>query len=292
MLVNVSVTSKALWYIESHLNQELPLDAIADAAGVSKFHLSRAFAASVGGSLAGYVRGRRLTEAANTLASGAPDILALALDSGYGSHEAFTRAFRQQFGVTPEQLRSDGSRIDKITIQEPLSMHETVNAQLAPPRLVASEALLMFGLSQRCERVGDPAIPSLWGKFVPHLGHIQGQIGHTAYGYTTYGVIYNSEDSDNYDYMCGVAVTAFPNHPAEFARLRIAPQTYAVFEHGDHISAIAGTFKAIWERGLTGLQAVDAPTLEVYGEQFDGRTGQGGLEIWVPVTAGNQLKAG
>src|SRR5271169_417505 len=85
-------------------------------------------------------------------------------------------------------------------------MHETVNVPLAAPPLVAHEALLIFGLSQRCERAGDPAIPSLWNKFVPHLGHIQGQVGHT-----TYGVIYNSEDSDNYDYMCGVAVTAFPS---------------------------------------------------------------------------------
>jgi len=40
-----------------------------------------------------YVRGRQLTEAARCLASGAPDILAIALEAGYGSHEAFTRAF-------------------------------------------------------------------------------------------------------------------------------------------------------------------------------------------------------
>jgi AraC family transcriptional regulator len=280
MLVNVSVTSKALWYIESHLNEELSLEAIAAAAGVSKFHLSRAFAASAGGSLAGYIRGRRLSQAAKQLTGGAPDILAVALEAGYGSHEAFTRAFRQQFGVTPEQVRSDGSQIEKMTIQEPLSMHETVSTPVASPHLVASEALLIFGLSQRCERVGDRAIPSLWSKLVPHLGHIQGQIGRTAYG-----VIYNSEDSDKYDYLCGVAVTAFPSHPEEFTRLPIPAHTYAVFEHREHVSAIAGTFKAIWERGLTGLQAVDAPTLEVYGEHFDRRTGLAGLEIWVPVKA-------
>jgi AraC family transcriptional regulator len=35
----------------------------------------------------------------------APDILSLALDTGYGSHEAFSRAFRAQFGTTPETIR-------------------------------------------------------------------------------------------------------------------------------------------------------------------------------------------
>jgi AraC family transcriptional regulator len=52
-----------------------------------------------------YARGRRLSEAARALAAGAPNILEVALAAGYGSHEAFTRAFRRQFGVPPEALR-------------------------------------------------------------------------------------------------------------------------------------------------------------------------------------------
>lgn len=111
MLVKVSVTPKALWHIETHLSQELSLETIAQAAGVSKFHLSRAFASTMGGSLAAYIRARRLGEAARRLLDGAPDILAVALDAGYGSHEAFTRAFRLKFGVTPEQARSQNLSI-------------------------------------------------------------------------------------------------------------------------------------------------------------------------------------
>jgi AraC family transcriptional regulator len=109
----VSVSAKALWYIESHLSGELSLEEIAGAVEVSRFHLSRAFAVSTGNSLAGYVRARRLTEAAKALVQGAPDILTMALESGYGSHEAFTRAFRQHFGLTPEHYgrRPDSKRL-------------------------------------------------------------------------------------------------------------------------------------------------------------------------------------
>src|SRR5262249_16662272 len=102
--VIVSVTAKTLWYIERHLSGDLSLEAIADVVGVSRFHISRAFGVTVGCGLASYVRTRRLSEAARTLVDGAPDILAVALDTGYGSHEAFTRAFRQYFGLTPEEL--------------------------------------------------------------------------------------------------------------------------------------------------------------------------------------------
>src|ERR1700682_2006497 len=70
---------KALWYIESHLADELTLDEIAAIAGISRFHMVRAFAAATGLSVMRYVRARRLSEAARALAGGAPDILTVAL---------------------------------------------------------------------------------------------------------------------------------------------------------------------------------------------------------------------
>lgn len=275
----MSVTKRAIWYIECHLDSELSLAAIAAATGVSRFHLSRAFAASAMTSLAGYARARRLSEAAKALAAGAPDILALALDAGYGSHEAFTRAFRQQFGLTPEQVRAAGT-LAGISLQEPFEMTPATPLPLAPPRLVDSDALLIFGLGQQYQCQSNAGIPSQWNAFLPHFGQIQGQLGNVAFG-----VICNWDDAGSYDYICGVQVPEFPAHPPEFTRLRIPPARYAVFEHPGHVSAIAATWKAVWERGLAdaGYQASDGPALERYGEEFNGQTGLGGMELWVPV---------
>lgn len=88
----------AIWYIETHLGSELSLAEIANFVKVSRFHLLRAFGAATGLSVMSYVRARRLTEAARQLACGAADILGVAIGAGYASHEAFTRAFREQFG--------------------------------------------------------------------------------------------------------------------------------------------------------------------------------------------------
>src|ERR1043165_8049368 len=112
---------KALWYIESHLAKPLTLDEVAAIAGVSRFHVIRAFAAATGLSVMRYVRARRLSEAARALADGAPDILSVALDAEYGSHEAFTRAFREHFGVTPETIRGS-ARLADLQLQEPIIM--------------------------------------------------------------------------------------------------------------------------------------------------------------------------
>ncbi len=63
----MSPVSKALWYIENNFAGEITLDEIARVAGVSRYHISRAFAEALGRPITLYVRGRRLTEAAKAL---------------------------------------------------------------------------------------------------------------------------------------------------------------------------------------------------------------------------------
>ena len=69
---------RALWYIESNFANDLTLADIANASGVTRYYLTRAFGIATGYSVMRYVRSRRLTEAARALAVGAPDILAVA----------------------------------------------------------------------------------------------------------------------------------------------------------------------------------------------------------------------
>jgi AraC family transcriptional regulator len=270
---------KALWFIESHLADELTLDEIAGVGGVSRFHMVRAFAAATGLSVMRYVRARRLSEAARALASGAPDILKLALDADYGSHEAFTRAFRDHFGVTPETVRSL-ARLDNLRLQEPILMNSTALDSLQAPRFETSKPLLVAGLGERYTWETSAAIPGQWHRFNQSVDNIPGRIGQVAYG-----VCCNGDDAGNYDYIAGVEVSDFSDLPREFARVRIPEAKYAVFTHSDHISTIRRTVNTIWNHWLpaSGLKVADAPNFERYDANFDPLTGNGGLEIWVPV---------
>jgi len=270
---------KALWFIESHLGQSLALDDVADVAGVSRFHLVRAFAAATGFSVMRYVRARRLTEAARALARGAPDILSLALDADYGSHEAFTRAFRDHFGVTPEAVRA-ASCLDHLKLQEPIQMDSTVVDTLPVPRFEIGKAFLVAGLGERFNHDNGAGIPGLWQRFHQLVERIPGRIGAVAYG-----VCSNGDDAGNFDYIAGVEVSDFSDLPREFSRIRIPEQKYAVFTHREHISTIRRSVSTIWNHWLpaSGFKAADAPNFERYDEGFDPLTGNGGFEIWVPV---------
>jgi AraC family transcriptional regulator len=270
---------KALWFIESHLAGALTLDEIAGVAGISRFHMVRAFAAATGLSVMRYVRVRRLSEAARALAGGAPDILSLALEADYGSHEAFTRAFRDHFGVTPEAVRSS-TRLDTLKLQEPILMDSTLTDNLQAPRFETSKPLLVAGIGERYNHENGAGIPGQWQRFHQSVANIPGRIGKVAYG-----VCCNGDDAGNFDYIAGVEVSDFSDLPREFNSVRIPKQRYAVFTHGDHISTIRRTVNTIWNHWLpsSGLKAADAPNFERYDENFDPLTGNGGLEIWVPV---------
>jgi AraC family transcriptional regulator len=271
---------KALWYIEGHLAKPLTLDEIAAIGGVSRFHMVRAFAAATGFSVMRYVRARRLSNAARALAAGAPDILTLALDSDYSSHEAFTRAFRDHFGITPEAVRA-GACLDHLKLQEPIAMDSTLLDNLKAPRFETSKPLLVAGIAERCTHEnGGAGIPNQWQQFHQKVDGIPARIGNVAYG-----VCCNGDDAGNFDYVAGVEVADFSDLPREFARVRIPEQKYAVFTHAEHISTIRRTVNTIWNHWLpaSGMKAADAPSFERYDENFDPATGNGGLEIWVPV---------
>jgi AraC family transcriptional regulator len=270
---------KALWYVETHFAGELTLDEIASVAGVSRYHVSRVFGEAIGQPITRYARGRRLTEAARALAAGASDILTVALEAGYGSHEAFTRAFREQFGLTPETVRAQ-RRLENLELVEAVTMNHSILAELPEPRFESRAAFLVAGLSVRYdyESCGG-GIPAQWQRFTPYIGNLPGQVGGVAYG-----VRYNSDDS-GLDYMCGVEVGEFSQLPPDLSRVRVPANRYAVFQHSGHVSEIRSTWYTIWNRWLpkSGHSLADAPDFERYGEDFDGRTGRGTVEIWVPL---------
>jgi len=159
-------------------------------------------------------------------------------------------------------------------------MNHSVLKELAEPRFETRKAFLVAGLSARYdyESCGG-GIPAQWQRFGPYIGSVAGQVGSDAYG-----VRYNSDDN-GLDYLCGVEVGEFSQLPPELSRVRVPANRYAVFTHRGHISAIRSTWATIWNTWLanSGHQLADAPDFERYDSRFDPRSGNGEVEIWVPL---------
>jgi AraC family transcriptional regulator len=270
---------RALWFIENRISGDISLHAMAASAGVSSHHLARAFSAATGQSLMRHARGRRLSEAARSLAAGAPDILAVALDAGYGLHEAFTRAFREQFGVTPEECRAAG-RLDHFKLVEPIRMDKSLLIDLDEPRIEDGEDFLVAGLGARYTFATNEGIPNQWRRFEPYIGNLPYQSGRE-----TYGVCCNADNSGSFEYIAGVKVTEFSDLPEGFATVRISAQRYAIFRHPAHVSMLRRTHYTIWNKWLpaSDVKITDGPSFECYGKDFNPMIGTGTIEVWMPV---------
>ena len=95
-------------YIRMHISEPLDRGTLAAVAGFSVPHFHRVFTAHVGESAISYVRRMRLERAARKLRMGAVDITEVALAAGYDTHAAFSKAFKQQFGLSPSEFRQLG----------------------------------------------------------------------------------------------------------------------------------------------------------------------------------------
>lgn len=149
----------------------------AERAGVTPSYLTRAFSTVTGHALMRYARARRLSEAARILALGVPDILGLALDIGYGSHEAFTRAFRDHFGVTPEAVR-DSRTTANLELTEPLLMIRP-STPGSPIPIEDRKALLLAGLIKTFAMKDIGGIPALCVQFNDAAGRAIATTGAT-----------------------------------------------------------------------------------------------------------------
>ena len=93
-------------FISENLHQPITASDVAKAAGYSQYHAARVFRAETGVSPFEYIRRQRLTKSARTLRLGKHKVLDVALDFVFDTHEGFTRAFTNGFGISPKKYAS------------------------------------------------------------------------------------------------------------------------------------------------------------------------------------------
>lgn len=272
---------KAVWYIESHFADAVTLNDVAAVAGLSRFHLSRSFAQTTGHTVTAYLRARRLSEAAKLLSEGEETILNTALAFGYTSHEAFTRAFRDQFGITPDAVRKKRD-CSNLSLLEPFMMPDAEPTMQLKPVIAEEGPILLAGLREFRRFDERAGIPAQWQRFTPHIGAVPGEISGAAFG----ACFQPASGEEGFDYLTSVKVRSLDDLPEGLSGARLGPHRYAKFSHGGHISSIGETCAAIFGDWLPASgEKGGGPLfmLEYYGPGFSRQTGLGEIQVWLPL---------
>lgn len=158
-------------------------------------------------------------------------------------------------------------------------MDKTLLTDLENPRFEPLAEMKIAGLSARYNMENIDGISDQWERFMPHIGHVPGQVGQVCYG------VCRGYDENSFEYIASVEVFGDDDLPEEFVSATIPDATYAVFSHRDHISEIGKTHYTIWNKWLpeSGRELALTPSFEKYDERFDPETGTGVVEIWVPL---------
>lgn len=135
----------AMRAMEAGLDGELSLEDIARAANFSPYHFHRIFTGMTGETVGACLRRLRLARAAHRLAYGTRSVTDVAFEAGFEAPEAFGRAFRAAYSLSPSAWRGqsrDGKRPSGFTellppIKERSTMELTVTVKKLPPLRVA-----------------------------------------------------------------------------------------------------------------------------------------------------------
>ena len=277
-----------LRFIEGNLLKRFTVADVARAAGYSAYHYCRLFHSLTGDSVMGYARKRRLTVAAQALTNGAKTrLLDLALDCGFESQAAFTRAFKRHFGVPPGAVRRSGRRwlprcrwpLDAAALS---FLTETVTME---PRFAERDDVTFVGLREDADAKRKVDGPGVWRRFRPFIE----RIAHRR-GTHTLGVIEVIDKTGGaFAYSAAVEVDRIANVPEGLAAKTLPGGRFAVFTHRlasrDIAAELTRSFGYIYGTWVarSGIKLRAYYDLELYDHRFDNKTIAGDVEIWVPI---------
>lgn len=292
---------KVLAYIDGHLDEPINLVQLARVANFSSFHFHRIFAAHVGETLGSYLTRRRVEQAATRLAS-QPQlrVLDVALGVGFGSAEAFARAFRKHFGCPPSQWKT--RRSARWYEESKLSQAKSRLSQAKRPR--KSYAGSMAETKSSPLQVAVKTRPSVriaylryQGPFGEPLGRFWGEevypwlaannlIGVPRYGVSQDDPQMTAKNKCRYDAGVEVGLDFVPSQNAQIAML--PGGLYGCTKFKGNSTGVPQVWDRILREWLpaSGYQLDARPCFEYYPPDgdYDEKTGTFTCELCIPIT--------
>ncbi|HOO96830.1 MAG TPA: AraC family transcriptional regulator [Caldisericia bacterium] len=280
---NFERIERTIEFIESNLNEKLTLEQIADKTDVTMFYLTKLLKRTLGESVMEYVRKRRLTLASRELVKSDKPIIDVALDWGYESQEAFSRAFLKVFHETPAKFRERGT-ISYQLERGRLSLSallQNKGESMNKPRLIEKESFHVIGIPYRGKNEKDE-ITTLWQdcacrddcpiEICKPVDECWGLCE------------FDKDDPDgDFDYLVCREIEPGTVVPEDFTHKIVPAGRWLVFEHRGALDLLRQTKNYIYAEYLPNSEhEPDNIELEFYDSRFDYKgSPESVMEIWV-----------
>nr|WP_203592506.1 MULTISPECIES: AraC family transcriptional regulator [unclassified Streptomyces] len=278
--------NQILEHIEDRLDQQVDVAELARLAATSEYHLRRMFSALAGMPLSEYVRRRRLTVAGAEVLADQESLLDIAVRYGYGSGEAFARAFRTMHGIGPGEARRTGAA---LVSQPRLAFRLTVEGSSSMRyRVVDRPDFTVVGLKARVPLVHsgpNQAIIDFVRGIDPHLSERLEKLSDQ----DPRGIVAVCDDLDpsraegtELDYYHGVVTSA--EAPEGTTALPVPAGTWAVFTtSGPAPEAIQELWRDVYTQWFPSNPYRTRPGPEILRTRLSADGTEAEAELWLPV---------
>lgn len=227
----------AVEFIERELESPLSVKEVCEQFSTSPWQFQRIFRAYVGDSIGNYIRGRRLALALKRLQA-TPDerILDIAITYQFGSHEAFTRAFKAYFGISPTEIKKDPLR--RLPMNKPKldgkKIQHIASGIKKDPEILTIESKKLVGLPVvinsplGIDSEFDGKMVQHWLEFKKRRSEIKHRIGGVSYGIALSPG--EGMGEEKITYLAAAEVTVFEDIPEGLEKIELPSQLYAKFE--------------------------------------------------------------
>ncbi|KJC63663.1 AraC family transcriptional regulator [Agreia bicolorata] len=284
----IAELNKLVELVEQRLTDDLDVASLATELGTTEYHLRRMFSSLAGMPLSEYIRRRRMTLAAAEV-TGDGDLLGIAVRYGYGSTEAFARAFRSVHGVGPGDVRREGG---PLHTQSQIRFRLTVEGSITmDTRIIDKQAFRLIGHAARVPLIHEGINPHIQTHIasLPIAEHARlKELSDTEpIGLLQVSADVNPDYTEGSDlaYLHGVAVTDSIEVPEDLDIIEVAAGTWAVFRtQGDYPASLQATWAATatdWFPSNPWLLRAGPSIVAVLDRADDFSTAT--CELWLPV---------
>ncbi|MFD6336367.1 GyrI-like domain-containing protein [Streptomyces sp. NPDC060131] len=281
--------NQAMEHIERNLGQPIEVAELARIAVTSEYHFRRLFSALAGIPLSEYIRRRRLTVAGADVLGGERTLLDVAVRYGYGSGEAFARAFRALHGVGPGEARRTGATLRS---QPRMSFRLIVEGSTDMRyRVVQKPEFRVVGPKTRVPLVHEGMNPAIVS-FIRGLGRETLQrleeLGERS-GQEPRGIVAVTDDlsesraeGTELDYLHGVVTDAAA--PEGMETLTVPAGTWAVFESsGEFPRALQYLWRDVYTQWFPSNPYRSVPGPELLRTRLSEDGTRADAELWIRV---------
>ncbi|MGC4771647.1 AraC family transcriptional regulator [Micromonospora sp. DT44] len=278
--------NEAMAHIERRLDQQIEVADLARIGLTSEYHFRRLFSALAGMPLSEYVRRRRLTVAGADVLAGERTLLDIAVRYGYGSAEAFARAFHAVHGVRPGEARRTGAALRS---QPRMSFRLTVEGSGSMEyRIVTKDAFALVGRKARVPLVHEGMNPSIVA-FIRSIDKETTARIEALSDQEPAGIVNVSDnladtraEGSELDYWHGAVTGATP--PDDLDALPVPAGSWAVFTtSGEFPQAVQFLWRDVFTQWFPSnpYRSRPGPEISRVRVSADGTTAD--AELWIPV---------